>query len=625
MIPQKPYCFVCYNEPKAAATAKEKLTGHLLREGKDPSQNIHLYLFFVASAPSHVSPSSELPPGLLLFEEFITGEMEQKLLKRISFEEHDVEAKGSSLKHREVKHFGYEFKYGINNVDPSEPLAEGIPKECNEFLQRAVETRIVAHFPDQLTVNKYLPGQGIPPHVDTPSAFEDGIMSLSCGSQVIMDFRHPDGRHLSVLLPPRSLLVMTGESRYIWSHGITPRKSDIIPSPAGGGLTLAVRGTRTSFTFRKLSATAGVIPTDEKESFMPKTDKEASALESQHVHSVYEEIADHFSDTRHKPWPQIADFLRAQQPGSVLVDIGCGNGKYLSVNPHLCKIGSDRSEKLAGICKHRGFQVFVADVLAIPVRSGSVDVGLCIAVIHHLSTKVRRKQAIEELVRILRPGGHVLIYVWAQEQEKDNKKSKYLKSCREYKQEQKQDAEKHQEQDQTSARKSSESELESKNMPKQNQISDECDNSVEFGKGNVHRDNLKTTELEHNFNGLCARDIDDSSANPGTLHQTGELSFDDSSNSNLSQYRTDSKKLQVHVNRTEFKEQDMLVPWQLKKASGVEMKTGNVELKECQTFHRYYHVFKQGELDSLCAEVTGCVVNRSYYDQGNWCVELEKC
>lgn len=25
---------------------------------------------------------------------------------------------------------------------------------------------------------------GIPPHVDTPSAFEDGIMSLSCGSQV---------------------------------------------------------------------------------------------------------------------------------------------------------------------------------------------------------------------------------------------------------------------------------------------------------------------------------------------------------------------------------------------------------------------------------------------------------
>ena len=71
-----------------------------------------------------------------------------------------------------------------------------------------------------------------------------------------MDFRHPIGHHLSVLVPPRSLLVMTGESRYVWSHGITPRKSDIVPS-AAGGLTLAARGVRTSFTFRKLSATAG--------------------------------------------------------------------------------------------------------------------------------------------------------------------------------------------------------------------------------------------------------------------------------------------------------------------------------------------------------------------------------
>ena len=53
------------------------------------------------------------------------------------------------------------------------------------------------------------------------------------------------------------------------------------------------------------------------------------------------------------------------------------------------QIGSDRSENLAGICQSRGFQVFVGDVLSIPIRSGTVDVGLCIAVIHHLSTQVR--------------------------------------------------------------------------------------------------------------------------------------------------------------------------------------------------------------------------------------------
>lgn len=44
--------------------------------------------------------------------------------------------------------------------------------------------------------------------------------------------------------------------RYTWSHGITPRKSDIVPVE-GGGLTLSQRGVRTSFTFRKLT---GVRP-----------------------------------------------------------------------------------------------------------------------------------------------------------------------------------------------------------------------------------------------------------------------------------------------------------------------------------------------------------------------------
>lgn len=38
-------------------------------------------------------------------------------------------------------------------------------------------------------------------------------------AQVTMEFRHPDGRHVPVVLPRRSLLVMTGESRYLWSHG----------------------------------------------------------------------------------------------------------------------------------------------------------------------------------------------------------------------------------------------------------------------------------------------------------------------------------------------------------------------------------------------------------------------
>ena len=34
-----------------------------------------------------------------------------------------------------------------------------------------------------------------------------------------MEFKHPDGRKIPIYLPGRSLLVMAGEARYLWSHG----------------------------------------------------------------------------------------------------------------------------------------------------------------------------------------------------------------------------------------------------------------------------------------------------------------------------------------------------------------------------------------------------------------------
>lgn len=45
-------------------------------------------------------------------------------------------------------------------------------------------------------------------------------------------------------------------------------------------------------------------------------------LEVEHVHKVYSEIAKHFSETRYKPWPEIAAFINALPPGSLLADVG---------------------------------------------------------------------------------------------------------------------------------------------------------------------------------------------------------------------------------------------------------------------------------------------------------------
>lgn len=143
-------------------------------------------------------------------------------------------------------------------------------------------------------------------------------------------------------------------------------------------------------------------------------------MEKEHVYDVYEKIAPHFSNTRYKPWPKVDQFMNSIPTGSIVLDVGCGNGKYLGCNAeNLFTIGTDRSFNLIDICKQKdaSYQTFVADSLMLPVRSNSVDRVISIAVIHHFSTDSLRIQALEEIYRVLCVGGQALIYVWAYEQE----------------------------------------------------------------------------------------------------------------------------------------------------------------------------------------------------------------
>ncbi|KAM5355656.1 hypothetical protein ACJ41O_002302 [Fusarium nematophilum] len=158
--------------------------------------------------------------------------------------------------------------------------------------------------------------------------------------------------------------------------------------------------------------------------------------EATHVHAVYEAIAPHFSATRHKPWPRVARFLLDQPPGSIGLDVGCGNGKYLRVNPAVHLLGSDRSPALVRLARTElrrprdggganvvvdprtsDVDVAVADGFALPYREAAADFAICIAVVHHMSTRARRQAAVAALLDCVAPGaGRVLVYVWALEQ-----------------------------------------------------------------------------------------------------------------------------------------------------------------------------------------------------------------
>ncbi|RWS10880.1 alkylated DNA repair protein alkB 8-like isoform X5 [Dinothrombium tinctorium] len=151
-------------------------------------------------------------------------------------------------------------------------------------------------------------------------------------------------------------------------------------------------------------------------------------LEKEHVFDVYEKIAADFSETRYKPWPKVKHFLDSLDCGSIVYDIGCGNGKYLDLNANIATIGCDTSFALLQICANKALETFAANVLCLPLKRDSADACICIAVIHHLSTEARRVKAIEEILATLKVGGKALIYVWAFEQRKDGKASKYIKS-----------------------------------------------------------------------------------------------------------------------------------------------------------------------------------------------------
>lgn len=138
------------------------------------------------------------------------------------------------------------------------------------------------------------------------------------------------------------------------------------------------------------------------------------ALEQAYVHEVYEQCAEKTAQSKH--WPRVYQFLQELEPGALVCDIGCGNGKYLSVNHSIFKIGVDRCKRFTDIAREKENEVLICDNLALPFREESFDAVLSIAVVHHFATTERRVHALKELARILRIGGRLVISVWAMEQ-----------------------------------------------------------------------------------------------------------------------------------------------------------------------------------------------------------------
>jgi alkylated DNA repair dioxygenase AlkB len=125
----------------------------------------------------------------------------------------------------------------------------------------------------QAIINLYRPGEGISDHIDLLDRYGDGIVGISFGSGCVMRFRYAeeggyqeaekevDERSFTQLyLPPRSVIIITGEARFKWTHGIPGRVADLVEGADTQGLRIA-RGMRLSVTFRWLLPGADIVGT----------------------------------------------------------------------------------------------------------------------------------------------------------------------------------------------------------------------------------------------------------------------------------------------------------------------------------------------------------------------------
>ena len=137
----------------------------------------------------------------------------------------------------------------------------------------------------------------------------------------------------------------------------------------------------------------------------------------------YEKESTHFSNTRYCLWDSVKNFCDQFDEDDNVLDAGCGNGKNISYYNTKCNmIGIDKSKSLVRICKEKGYNVERGDITNTHYKDNVFHYIISIAVIHHISNETHRIQSIHEMMRILKPGGQLLVTLWAYESDEYSKR-----------------------------------------------------------------------------------------------------------------------------------------------------------------------------------------------------------
>lgn len=143
-------------------------------------------------------------------------------------------------------------------------------------------------------------------------------------------------------------------------------------------------------------------------------------FEIRNVKNVYENIVVEFSNSRHCKWDWVEDFINKMPPKSIMLDVGCGNGRNMTNTNHNF-YGIDNCTKFIEIAQQRNLNVILSDMTVLPFNDNYFDGIIMIASFHHLSTIERRIKCLDEINRVLKNTGQVLLSVWSINQSHNNK------------------------------------------------------------------------------------------------------------------------------------------------------------------------------------------------------------
>ena len=203
-----------------------------------------------STLPQQTAQPQPIPQKVLLFNaihglwyipDYITEDQHDWSLGRIEEQQWLDDLK------RRVQHYGFKYDYKARKVNHDMRIGE-LPEWLNRLSHKLHKDGYMPEVADQVIVNEYERGQGISSHIDCEPCFKDTIVSLSLGSGCVMNFinKFDKSKKIPIWLAPRSLVVLSGEARYEWLHGIPARKSDV-----WDGQTHP-RKRRVSLTFRKV-------------------------------------------------------------------------------------------------------------------------------------------------------------------------------------------------------------------------------------------------------------------------------------------------------------------------------------------------------------------------------------